>query len=74
MKIAIYILTFIGYVYSGYGSGVLSGFRDAILTAETVFGDVFKNFLKVSSKFKTINEIFESAVEENCVYSCPGSN
>ncbi|CAO1309109.1 unnamed protein product [Diamesa serratosioi] len=73
MKIVIYILTFIGYVYSGYGSGVLSGLRDAILTAETVFGDVFKNFLKVSSKFKTINEIFESAVEENCVYSCPGN-
>lgn len=73
MKILVYILTFVGYCYSGYGSSVLSSLRDAVLSAEIIFGDVFKNFITVSKKFKTVHDIFDSAVEENCVYECPGS-
>jgi secretory phospholipase A2 len=72
-KIAIYILTFAGYCYSGYGSGVIKSLRDAVLSAEIIFGDVFKNFITVSQKFKTVHEIFDSAVEEHCIYQCPGS-
>lgn len=71
MKIVIYLLTFCGYVYSGYGSTMLSSLRDAILSAEVLFGDVFKNFITVSKKFKTVHEVFDSAVEENCVFKCP---
>lgn len=72
MKILVYILTFVGYCYSGYGSSVITSLRDAVLSAEILFGDVFKNVITVSKKFKTIHEIFDSAIDENCVYSCPG--
>lgn len=73
MKILVWVLTFVGYCYSGYGSSVLTSLRDAVLTAEIIFGDVFKNLITVSKKFKTVHEIFDSAVEENCGYQCPGS-
>lgn len=72
MKVLVYILTFVGYCYSGYGSSVIISLRDAVLSAEILFGDVFKNFITVSKKFKTVHEIFDSAIDENCVYSCPG--
>ncbi|CRL01605.1 CLUMA_CG014167, isoform A [Clunio marinus] len=71
MKVLVYVLTFVGYCYSGYGSSILSSLRDAVLSAEIIFGDVFKNVISVSKKFKTVHEIFDSAVEENCVYECP---
>lgn len=70
-KIAIYILTFIGYIYSGYGSGVLTNLRDAILSAETIFGDVIKNVVTVANKFRNLHDVFDAAVEENCVFVCP---
>lgn len=73
MKVLVYILTFVGYCYSGYGSSIITSLRDAVLSAEVLFGDVFKNVITVSKKFKTVHEIFDSAVEENCVYQCPGS-
>ena len=57
MKILVYILTFIGYCYSGYGSSVLSSLRDAVLSAEILFGDVFKNFIKLTHKMKTVQEV-----------------
>lgn len=44
MRVAIYVLTFLTYAYSGYGSGIISSLRDAIIGAEAVFGDVFKVF------------------------------
>lgn len=72
MKILVWILTFVGYCYSGYGSSILSSLRDAVLSAEILFGDVFKNVITVSKKFKTVHEIFDSAIDENCVYTCPG--
>lgn len=74
MKILVYILTFVGYCYSGYGSSMLSSLRDAVLSAEIIFGDVFKNFITISKKFKTVHEVFDSAVEENCVFHCPNSS
>lgn len=73
MKILVYILTFVGYCYSGYGSSILKSLRDAVLSSEIIFGDVFKNFITISKKFKTVHEVFDSAVEENCIYQCPGS-
>jgi len=74
MKVAVYALTFMGYCYSGFGSGILTNLRDAILSAEIVFGDVLKNLVVAARKFKLINEVFDKAVEENCVYKCPGNS
>lgn len=71
MRIAIYALTFLTYAYSGYGSSVISSLRDAIIAAEAVFGDVFGNLITVAKKFKTVHDIFDAAVEENCIYKCP---
>ncbi|KAG5669698.1 hypothetical protein PVAND_017580 [Polypedilum vanderplanki] len=73
MKILVYILTFAGYCYSGYGSGMLKSLRDAVLSAEFIFGDFFKNFITLSKKFQSVHEIFDTAVEENCVFKCPGN-
>lgn len=70
-KVAIYFLTFLGYIYSGYGSGIIYNLRDAVLAAETVFGDVFSNIINVAQKFKTMHEVFDAAVEEECYYKCP---
>lgn len=70
-KIAIYVLTFLGYIYSGYGSGLLGNLRDAILSAESVFGDVIQNVIKVAQKFKSVHEVFDAAVEEDCIFKCP---
>lgn len=41
MKVAIYVLTFLGYCYSGAGSGLLTTLRDSIIAAEAVFGEIF---------------------------------
>lgn len=60
-----------GYIYSGYGSGLLGTLRDAILTAETVFGDVLKNIAKVAQHFQTFRDVFDEAVEQECNYKCP---
>lgn len=73
MKIFVYVLTFVGYCYSGYGSSILSSLRDAVLSAEILFDGVFKNIITVSKKFKTVHDVFDSAVEENCIYACQGS-
>lgn len=70
-KIIIYVLTFLTYAWSGYGSGLLSNLRDAVLAAETVFHDFFENAITVAKKIKDIHEVFDAAVEENCVFQCP---
>ncbi|KAG5877978.1 hypothetical protein JTB14_032239 [Gonioctena quinquepunctata] len=72
-KVAVYVLTFLGYIYSGYGSGVLSNLREAVLTAETIFGEVFKNVVNVANKFRTMHDVFDAAVEEDCVFKCPNN-
>lgn len=72
MKVAIYALTFLTYAYSGYGSTMISSLRDAIIACEAIFGDVFKNLLFLSKKFKIVHEVFDAAVEENCIFKCPG--
>lgn len=71
MRVAIYALTFMTYAYTGYGSNIISSLRDAIIAAEAVFGDVFKNAIHVAKKFQTVHEVFDAAVDENCIYKCP---
>lgn len=71
MRFAIYGLTFLTYAYSGYGSNIIHNLRDAIIAAEAVFGDVFKNVIYVARKFQTVHQVFDAAVEENCVFKCP---
>ncbi|KRK02148.1 uncharacterized protein Dyak_GE29205 [Drosophila yakuba] len=53
MKVAIYLLTFLTYAYSGYGSSTIVHLRDAIIAAEAIFGDVFKNLIVLVRKFRT---------------------
>ena len=71
-KTFIYVLTFLAYAWSGYGAGLLGNLRDAVLAAETVFGDFFQNAITVARKIKDIHEVFDAAVEETCVFQCPG--
>lgn len=70
-KIAIYLLTFIAYAYSGYGSSVLGNLRDAVIAAQSIFGDLFQNAITVANRFKSLNDVFDAAVEEHCVFKCP---
>lgn len=70
-KIIIYALTFLAYAWSGYGAGLFSNLRDAVLAAESVFQDLFSNAITVARKIKDIHEVFDAAVEENCVFQCP---
>lgn len=71
MKIVLYALTFLGYAYSGYGADVISTLRDAVLAAETVFGDFLDNFMYVARKFRGVTDVLNAAVEESCIYTCP---
>lgn len=41
MKVAIYVLTFLGYCFTGHGSTLLMTLRDSIIAAEAVFGEIF---------------------------------
>lgn len=59
------------YAWSGYGAGLLGNLRDAVLAAETVFGDFFENAITVARKIKDIHEVFDAAVEETCLFKCP---
>ncbi|XP_043484520.1 group XIIA secretory phospholipase A2 [Leptopilina heterotoma] len=70
-KFFIYILTFLAYAWSGYGSGLLSNLRDAVLATESIFEDFFENAITVARKIKDIHEVFDAAVEETCVFQCP---
>ncbi|CAH1639122.1 unnamed protein product [Spodoptera littoralis] len=70
-KIAIYVLTFVAYAYTGMGSSMLRNLKDAVLSAESVFGDMFKNVITVAEKFKSLHEVFDAAVEEECIFNCP---
>lgn len=71
MKIGIYVLTFLAYAYSGYGSSTIVHLRDALIAAEAIFGDVFHNMIAVVKKMRTVHEVFDAAVEETCVFTCP---
>lgn len=71
-KALVYVLTFLAYAWSGYGAGLLSNLRDAVLATESVFQDFFQNAITVANKIKDIHEVFDAAVEENCIFQCPG--
>lgn len=64
------VITFLlfGLFFSVNGFVSLSNLRDAVLTAETLVGDVLKNVLQ---KFRFYNDFFDAAVEEHCVFKCP---
>ncbi|XP_046473816.1 group XIIA secretory phospholipase A2 [Neodiprion pinetum] len=70
-KIFVYILTFSTYVWSDYGADILGNLRDAVLAAETIFGDFFKNAVTVAKKFKDVHEVINAAADDSCVYTCP---
>lgn len=71
MKIVLYALTFLGYAYSGYGADTISHLRDAVLAAETVFGDFLDNFIQVAKRFRGVTDVLNAAVDENCHFTCP---
>lgn len=70
-KIFIYVLTFAAYAYTGIGSTMLRNLKDAVLSAESVFGDMFRNAITVAEKFRSLHEVFDAAVEEDCIFACP---
>lgn len=70
-KIFIYVLTFTAYAYTGIGSSMLRNLKDAVLSAESVFGDMFRNVITVAEKFKSLHDVFDAAVEEDCIFTCP---
>ncbi|KAG7312361.1 hypothetical protein JYU34_001850 [Plutella xylostella] len=70
-KIFIYLLTFVAYAYTGFGSTMLRNLKDAVLSAESVFGDGLRNVITVVEKFRSLHDVFDAAVEEDCIYSCP---
>lgn len=70
-KIFIYVLTFTAYAYTGIGSSMLRNLKDAVLSAESVFGDMFRNVITVAEKFKSLHDVFDAAVEEDCMFTCP---
>ncbi|BES92549.1 Group XII secretory phospholipase A2 precursor (Hypothetical proteinypothetical protein2G12) [Nesidiocoris tenuis] len=71
-KAIIYTLTFLGYVWSGYGSSVLTTLRDAILAAESIFGDFLGKVNDVVETVKHVHDAIDSSVQEDCSWSCPG--
>lgn len=74
MKIVIYALTFLGYAWSGYGANVITNLRDAVLTAEKVFGEVLENVVTVVKRFRHVRDVLDAAVEESCTFTCPSGN
>lgn len=55
------------------GYDLLSHLRDAVLSAESFVGDIFKNVVQVVQHFRTFNDVFDAAVEEHCVFRCSNS-
>lgn len=73
MKILIYTLTFLGYAWSGYGSGLLGNLRDAILAAEEFFGHFLENAVEVLKKLNEGYRVLDAS-GDNCKFSCPSGN
>lgn len=71
-KIGIYVLTFVTYAYSGYGSSTIRTLRDSLIAAEAVFEDVFKNAIYLAKKFRTMSEVFDAAAgsDDKCTFRC----
>jgi len=71
VKVFLYVLTFLGYACSGYGAGIISSLRDAVLAAEYGFGDILQNIITIAKNFKLAHDVYDAAVEEECKYVCP---
>nr|XP_014272967.2 group XIIA secretory phospholipase A2 [Halyomorpha halys] len=71
-KIIIYLLTFAGYAWSGYGRTVITNLKDAVLSAESFFGDLAVKVVEVVKKLKTVHDTLNESLEEDCIWTCPG--
>lgn len=58
-------------LFSVNGIDILSHLRDAVLSAESIVGDIFSNVVQVVQHFRSFNDVFNAAVEEHCVFRCP---
>ncbi|XP_049773140.1 group XIIA secretory phospholipase A2 [Schistocerca cancellata] len=70
-RVFIYALTFLGYAFSGYGAEIITNLRDAVIAAESVFGSFLKNAITWVKQVKNLHDVFDAAIEETCVFSCP---
>lgn len=70
-KVLVFTFILSGLIFSVNGFDILSHLRDAVLSVETIVGDIFKNVVQVVQHFKTFNDVFDAAVEEHCVFRCP---
>uniref|UniRef100_A0A146M612 Group XIIA secretory phospholipase A2 n=1 Tax=Lygus hesperus TaxID=30085 RepID=A0A146M612_LYGHE len=71
-KVLIYMLTFLGYAWSGYGSSVITTLRDAVIAAENIFGDFLGKVSDIVSTIKHVHDTIDSSIQEDCTWSCPG--
>lgn len=72
-KVLMFTFLISGLCCSAYAFAFLSNLRDAVLSAESLVGDIFKNVVQVVQQFRSFNDIFDAAVEEHCVFQCPNS-
>lgn len=70
-KVIVYTLTFIGYIWSGYGSNIITNLRDAVIAAEGIFGDFMGKFSDVVKKIKDVHDTLDSSLDEVCRWKCP---
>ncbi|XP_065160397.1 group XIIA secretory phospholipase A2 [Atheta coriaria] len=71
-KIFVYVLTVLGYVYSGWGSGLLNNIREAVISADSLFGGLFNNIYDVVNDINKFKHVFNSAgSEDECIFQCP---
>lgn len=71
-KVLVYVLTFLAYSWTGYGANFLGDLKDAVVAMEEKFLGFFENAITVARKIRDIHEVFDAAVEESCVFTCPG--
>lgn len=70
-KLLVLTISFFGLFFSAYGFAFLSNLRDAVLSAESLVGNIFKNIVQVAQQFRTYTDVFDAAVEEHCIFRCP---
>lgn len=69
-KVLLFVFVFSIVLLNVNGFVFLSNLRDAVLSAESLVGDIFKNVVQVVQQFRFF-DIFDAAVEEHCVFRCP---
>lgn len=66
----VYALYILGYACSGHGMNILGNLKDAVLTAQHIFGKTFEK--TVRSLAGEFQNTLADAVEEECIYTCKG--